>query len=132
MFTLFWKWAVSFFTADKIGVLVRRLFISAAKPVVSELLLPENQKKAYEFVKGLRARTDLTNSQKAKEFNRAFMDWAKKQGKTVALSVVNCLRELAVNALKAESPDTAEDAGSSHGKSTPRRSARKSRRRANH
>lgn len=104
MFTLFWKWAVSFFTADRIGVLVRKLFISAAKPVVSDLLNPQNQKKAYEFVKQLHARKDLTNTQKAGEFNKMFIAWAKKQKVAIRLSIVNCLRELAVNALKAESP----------------------------
>ena len=104
MFTLFWKWAVSFFTADRIGVLVRKLFISAAKPVVSDLLNPQNQKKAYEFVKQLHARKDLTNTQKAREFNKMFIAWAKKQKVAIRLSIVNCLRELAVNALKAEFP----------------------------
>lgn len=104
MFTLFWKWAVSFFTADRIGVLVRKLFISAAKPVVSDLLNPQNQKKAYELVKQLHARKDLTNTQKAREFNKMFIMWAKKQKVAIRLSIVNCLRELAVNALKAESP----------------------------
>lgn len=104
MFTLFWKWAVSFFTADRIGVLVRKLFISAAKPVVSDLLNPQNQKKAYEFVKQLHARKDLTNTQKAREFNKMFIAWAKKQKVAIRLSIVNCLRELAVNTLKAESP----------------------------
>lgn len=33
-----------------------------------------------------------------------FIAWAKKQKVAIRLSIVNCLRELAVNALKAESP----------------------------
>lgn len=35
-------------------------------------------------------------------FNKQMLEWAKKAGKILADSVVNCLRELAVNALKAE------------------------------
>jgi len=63
---------------------------------------PVNQKKAYDFVKELRLRTDLTNAEKAVLFNKKMLEWAKAAGKIMASSVVNCLREMAVNALKAE------------------------------
>lgn len=102
MFTLLWKWLVSIFTADKVGILVRLLLLSAGKTVLKDLVDTENQKKAYEFVKELNARTDLTNQQKAALFNAKFLVWAKLGGKAIALSVVNCLREMAVNAVKAE------------------------------
>lgn len=102
MFSLLWSWLVSLFTADKIGILVRLLLLSAGKTVLKDLLNTEHQKKAYEFVKELRGRDDLTNQQKAKIFNEKFLAWAKAGGKAIALSVVNCLREMAVNAVKSE------------------------------
>lgn len=37
MFTLLWKWLVSIFTADKIGVIVRKLLLAAGKPVAKDL-----------------------------------------------------------------------------------------------
>ena len=97
-----WAWVKGLFTAKKVGVLLAIFAKKAVAPVVAEIMDPENQKKAYEFVKGLRLRTDLTNAQKAAAFNRQMLEWAKKAGRTLAESVVNCLRELAVNALKAE------------------------------
>ena len=102
------KWIASFFTADKIGCLFRKLLFISAKTVVSEILKPENQKKAYEFVKELNKRTDMTNMEKAKEFNRQMFEWAKKMGKKMTESVVNCLRELAVNTLKIEKAEEME------------------------
>ena len=45
---------------------------------------------------------DLTNAEKAKIFNQKLAEYAKLLGKTLGESVINCLRELAVNALKAE------------------------------
>lgn len=33
------------------------------------------------------------------------LDWAKKLGKTMTDSTINCLRELAVNAIKSEKDD---------------------------
>ncbi len=106
MFALLWKWLVSIFTTDKIGILVRLLLLGAGKAVVKDLSNTENQKKAYEFVKELNQKTDLTNSEKAALFNEKFLVWTKAGGKAIAISVVNCLREMAVNALKAE--DVAE------------------------
>lgn len=102
MFSLLWKWLLSIFTADKIGILVRALLINAGSKLMVEILNVQNQKKAYEFVKELASRKDLTNAQKAKEFNKKMLEYAKKAGKVLSESVLNCLRELAVNAFKAE------------------------------
>lgn len=97
-----WAWFKSLFTAKKIGVLLAIFAKKAVAPVIAEIADPDNQRKAYEFVKDLRLRTDLTNKQKAALFNEQMLEWAKKAGKILADSAVNCLRELAVNALKAE------------------------------
>lgn len=100
--TAIWAWIKSLFTAKKVGVLLSIFAKKAVAPVIAEIADPENQKKAYEFVKDLQLRTDLTNKQKAALFNEQMLEWAKKVGKILVDSVVNCLRELAVNALKAE------------------------------
>ena len=100
-----WAWFKSLFTAKKVGVLLAIFAKKAVAPVIAEIADPENQKKAYGFVKDLRFRTDLTNKQKAALFNEQMLEWAKKAGKILADSVVNCLRELAVNAVKAELGD---------------------------
>ena len=102
MFALLWKWLLSIFTADKIGILVRALLINAGSKILTEILNVQNQKKAYEFVKELHKRDDLTNAQKAKEFNKKMLEYAKKTGQILGESVINCLRELAVNAFKSE------------------------------
>lgn len=102
MFTLLWKWLVSLFTADKIGVLVRTILIKSGTTLAIELLDVDNQKKALEFVRELNKNTEMTNVQKAKQFNRQMLEWSAKLGKKMTLSVVNCLREMAVNAVKIE------------------------------
>ena len=103
--TAIWTWVKGLFTAKKVGVLLAIFAKKAVVPVIAEIADPENQKKAYEFVKGLRLRTDLTNEQKAALFNKQMLEWSKKVGKILADSVVNCLRELAVHAIKAELGD---------------------------
>ena len=92
----------SMFTRNKIGMLIEILLLRASSTIAKEILDKDNQKIAYEFVKALNARVDITSKEKAKLFNEQMFDWAKKLGKKMNESVVNCLRELAVNALKSE------------------------------
>lgn len=40
MFTLLWNWLVSFFTADRIGCLVRTLLLKAGTKIAAEILDP--------------------------------------------------------------------------------------------
>ena len=81
------------------------MFTKASSVVIKDILDPENQKKAYEFVKELHNRTDISNKVKAKEFNKMMIRQLKKEGKEICESVINCLRELAVNAIKTELND---------------------------
>ena len=60
------------------------------------------QRRALEFVRELAKRDDITNMEKAAIFNKKMFEYGVKLGKTLCESVINCLRELAVNALKAE------------------------------
>ena len=92
----------SMFTRNKIGMLIEILLLRAGSTIAKEILDKDNQKIAYEFVKALNTRVDITSKEKAKLFNEQLLDWAKKLGKKMNESVVNCLRELAVNALKSE------------------------------
>lgn len=61
MFTFLWKCIVSVFTADKIGILIRILLTRTGIKLISDILNPENQRKAYDFVKELKRRDDLTS-----------------------------------------------------------------------
>lgn len=105
MFTFLWKCIVSVFTADKIGILIRILLTRTGIKLISDILNPENQRKAYDFVKELKRRDDLTSLQKAGEFNKKMLEWSLKEGKNLGKSAINCLREMAVNAIKAELPN---------------------------
>ena len=95
----------SLFPKSKLGILLSIMFTKASSVVIKDILDPENQKKAYEFVKELHNRTDISNKVKAKEFNKMMIRQLKKEGKEICDSVINCLRELAVNALKTELND---------------------------
>ena len=53
MLKLLWKYVISFFTADRIGVLIRSLFAQIGKQLAKQILDPDNQQKAYEFVKAM-------------------------------------------------------------------------------
>jgi hypothetical protein len=100
MFKLLLKWLLSFFTADKVGVLVRLLLAKAGTVIGNELLNPENQKKAFEFVKELNKDEKMTGVEKAAEFNKKMLVWSISVGKKLSMSVINCLREMAVVSLK--------------------------------
>lgn len=92
----------SLFPKSKLGILLSILFSKAGSTILKDIFNPDNQKKAYNFVKDLHNRTDLSNKDKAKEFNKMMIEQLKIEGKHVGESVINCLRELAVNAVKTE------------------------------
>lgn len=101
MLAALWSWFVGLFTKEKIGILFIMLFKAGLSAVAQQIADLRLQKKALEFVKELAARDDLTGTEKADLFNEKMIDYAKNIGKTLCDSVINCLRELAVNALKA-------------------------------
>ncbi len=100
MFKLLLKWLLSYFTADKVGILVRLLLSKAGTAIGKELFSIENQKKALEFVKELNENKDLSSKEKADLFNEKMVEWAVSIGKTIPLVIINCLREMAVVSLK--------------------------------
>lgn len=102
MLAALWSWFVGLFTKEKIGILFLLLFKSGMSAVATQIADLDLQRKALEYVRGLAKREDLDNFQKAKEFNKKMAEYGLMLGKTLCESVINCLRELAVNALKAE------------------------------
>ena len=92
----------SLFPKSKLGILISILLSKAGSALLKDIFDPNNQRKAYEFVKELHNRTDISNKVKAKEFNKMMIRQLKKEGKEICESVINCLRELAVNAIKTE------------------------------
>lgn len=101
MLAALWSWFVGLFTKEKIGILFIMLFKAGLSAVAEQIADLQLQKKALEFVKELAIRDDLTGREKAELFNEKMLEHAKTLGKTLCESVINCLRELAVNALKA-------------------------------
>ena len=57
----------SLFPKSKLGILLSIIFTKASSVVIKDILDPDNQKKAYEFVKELHNRTDISNKVKWKK-----------------------------------------------------------------
>ena len=102
MLSALWSWLLGLFTKERIGILFLLLFKNGISIVASQIFDLGLQRKALEFVRDLARQDDLTNAEKARIFNEKLAEYAKKMGKTIGESVINCLRELAVNALKAQ------------------------------
>lgn len=102
MLAQLWSWFIGLFTAERIGILFILLFKSGLSAVAKDIADNDLQRKALEFVRELALREDLTNGKKAMLFNEKMLAYGKKLGKVLGESVINCLRELAVNALKAQ------------------------------
>ena len=102
MLSALWAWFVGLFTKEKIDILFLLLFKSGASAIAQYIADNDLQDKAYEFVKELASNDKMTNAEKAQAFNEKMLEYGKKMGKVLGESVINCLRELAVNALKAQ------------------------------
>lgn len=102
MLATLWAWFIALFRRERIGILFLMLFKSGASAVAAQIADLELQRKALDFVRELHKRTDIDNAEKARLFNEKMFKYGKILGKTLCDSVINCLRELAVNALKAE------------------------------
>lgn len=102
MLAALWSWFVGLFTAERVGILFILLFKNGISAIAKEIADNDLQRKALEFVRELAKREDLTNGKKAMLFNEKMFEYGKKMGKVLGESVINCLRELAVNALKAQ------------------------------
>lgn len=97
-----WTWICSILPKKALGVLTKIIFQAVGSVFVGAILNKSMQEAAYKFVKELNDRKDLTTLQKAEKFNHKFMMWCLERGKEVKESVINCLREWAVIAVKSE------------------------------
>ena len=102
MLAKIWNLIKSIFTKKVIGTILLKLIENAKTKITEEILDTENQKAAYDFVKEISEDKTLSVEEKAKKFNEKLLEWAKSLGKELSNSTVNCLRELAVTAFKAE------------------------------
>ena len=102
MLSSLWAWFIGLFTKEKIGILFIMLFKSGVSAVAQQIGDLDLHQKALKFVRELALRDDLTNKEKAALFNEKMIAYGKEIGKVLCESVVNCLRELAVNALKSQ------------------------------
>ncbi len=102
MLAALWAWFVGLFTKEKIGILFVMLFKAGVSAVAAQIADLDLQEKALKFVRELALRDDISNKEKATLFNEKMLEYGKQIGKTLCESVINCLRELAVNALKAQ------------------------------
>ena len=97
-----WMSILKVIAKSLLGELFNRLLKVAGTTIFNALMDAETNRKAYEFVKQLHGRTDLTASEKANQFNLMMLAWAKDVGKELKDSTVNCLREFAVSVVKSE------------------------------
>lgn len=97
-----WTSIIRLLTKTILGELFTRLLKTSASTIFRALADKENNKKAYEFVKELNARTDIGGIEKAKIFNQKMLEWAKSVGRDLKESTINCLREFAVSVIKSE------------------------------
>ena len=67
---------------------------------LKELRDADLMNRAWELVKELHVRTDLTSKQKADIFNEKLLYWGKKVGKVIGTMALNIVREIAYAALK--------------------------------
>jgi len=76
------------------------LMTNCDSPELQELRDADIMNRAWELVKALHVRTDLTGSEKAAIFNRELAKWGAKVGKVIGTMALNIVREVAYAALK--------------------------------
>lgn len=76
------------------------LMTNCDSPELKELRDADLMNRAWELVKALHVRTDLTGSEKAAIFNRELAKWGGKIGKVIGTMALNIVREVAYAALK--------------------------------
>lgn len=69
-------------------------------PELKELRDADIMNRAWELVKALHVRTDLTGTEKARIFNEQLAKWGAKIGKVIGVMALNIVREVAYAALK--------------------------------
>lgn len=85
-----------------LGELLTKLLSNAASTIYKVVTDKEMTHMAYEFAKELSQQSDMDAKEKATEFNKLMLSWAKSVGKDLKDSTLNCIREFAVAVIKSE------------------------------
>ena len=94
-----WNWLKSFFVSNKQDILAI-ILQNLNSDLLKELNDTDIKAKAFEFVKELHKRDDISGLEKPRIFNEKLLEYGKKVGKIIAPHMLNLLRELAYMALK--------------------------------
>jgi hypothetical protein len=101
-----WNIICSLFTRENVGIIWKTLFASAKDAAKKAINDPKVQKRAFETAKTLMS-MDISGDAKKDAFNSAMKDFFAEYGKEVGTSTLNCIRELAVEAVKQNADETA-------------------------
>ena len=94
-----WNWICRLFTKENVGIIWKTLFASAKNAAKKAINDPKVQAKAFETAKTLMS-SDISGDAKKDAFNSTMKDFFAEYGKEVGTSTLNCIRELAVEAVK--------------------------------
>ena len=96
-----WKWIKDLFTSEKAKSILS-VFLKTTTSTTMEILKDEQiGQKAIELVKELNKNKDLSGKEKAALFNKQMGEWLKLIGRAVGDALLNLIREMAVQAVKA-------------------------------
>lgn len=97
-----WALVKSLFTKKTLGVIFRILLDHTKSSAMTILTNADIQKFAYNTAIDLRQDESMTTLEKAKEFNIRVAKYIKELGLVSTTSLINTLRELAVQAIKVQ------------------------------
>lgn len=100
-----WNIICSLFTRENVGIIWKTLFASAKDAAHRAINDPKVQKRAFEMAKTLMS-MDISGDAKKDAFNSAMKDFFAEYGTEVGTSTLNCIRELAVEAVKQNTEET--------------------------
>lgn len=97
-----WSIICSLFTRENVGIIWKTLFASAKDAAKRAINDPKVQAKAFETAKTLLS-SGMSGEAKKEIFNSTMKDFFAEYGTEVGASTLNCIRELAVEAVKQNS-----------------------------
>lgn len=100
-----WNIICSLFTRENVGIIWKTLFASAKDAAHKAINDPKVQARAFETAKTLMS-ANISGDAKKDAFNSAMKDFFAEYGKEVGTSTLNCIRELAVEAVKQNTEET--------------------------
>lgn len=105
-----WNIICSLFTRENVGIIWKTLFASSKNAAKRAINDPKVQARAFEMAKTLMS-ADISGNAKKDAFNSAMKDFLAEYGTEVGTSTLNCIRELAVEAVKQNSESSGASVG---------------------